>query len=47
VLVVIAYRLIVSIDGVRIRGSYIPVGKQLKAALSRLFRIESSSQLFI
>jgi hypothetical protein len=41
--VVIACRLVVSIDRVRIRGSYIPVGKQLKAALSRLFQIESSS----
>jgi hypothetical protein len=35
--VVIACRLIVSVDRVRIRSSCIPVGKQLKAALSRLF----------
>jgi hypothetical protein len=43
VLVVIACRLLVSIDRVRMRGSCILVGKQLKAASSRLFQIESSS----
>jgi hypothetical protein len=37
VLIVIAYYLLVSVDRVRMRGSCILVGKQLKAALSRLF----------
>jgi hypothetical protein len=37
VLAVIAYRLVVYVDGVRICGSRIFVGEQLKAALSRLF----------
>jgi hypothetical protein len=43
VLIVIACRLLVSVDGVRMRGSYILIGKQLKAASSRIFQIESSS----
>jgi hypothetical protein len=37
VLVVIACRLLVSVDRVRMRGSCILVGEQLKAASSRLF----------
>jgi len=43
VIVVIACRLVVSVDRVRMRGSRILIGKQLTAALSRPFQIGSSS----